>query len=76
VGRYPRDLLVDRAATVIIMIEVRRVFGSWLVDFAFDGTIVRAQVTFVDGDEILIGTRILRVYRLHVDFPAQTVTLK
>jgi hypothetical protein len=48
----------------------------FLVDFPFDGRMVRAQATFVDGDEILIGTRLLRAYRLRIDFPARTVALE
>ena len=48
----------------------------FLVDFPFGGISNRAQATFVDGDEILIGTRILRDYRLWIDFPARTVAIK
>lgn len=48
----------------------------FLVDFAFDGQMVRVQATFVDGDEILIGTRMLRDYRLRIDFPALTVAIE
>jgi predicted RNA binding protein YcfA (HicA-like mRNA interferase family) len=32
--------------------------------------------TITVGDEILIGTRMLREYRLQIDFPAQTLTLE
>jgi len=48
----------------------------FLVDFPFDGRIVRAQATFVDGDEILVGTGMLRDYRLQIDFPAGTVFIE
>ncbi len=48
----------------------------FLVDFPFDGQTVRAQATFVDGDEILIGTGMLRDYRLQIDFPARTVAIE
>ena len=48
---------------------------AYLVDFPFDGQTVRAQATFVAGNEILIGTRMLRRYRLEIDFPAGTVTI-
>jgi hypothetical protein len=48
----------------------------YLVDFYFDGNGVRVEATFVDGDEILIGTRMLRDYRLQIDFPAQAVTVE
>ena len=48
----------------------------YLVDFPFDGRTVRAQATFVGGDEILIGTRMLRDCRLQIDFPARTVAIE
>ena len=32
----------------------------YLVDFQLDGRTMRVQATLVDGDEILIGTRLLR----------------
>jgi clan AA aspartic protease len=48
----------------------------FLVDFPFDGQTVRVQATFVDGDAILIGTRMLRDYRLRIDFPARTVAIE
>jgi predicted aspartyl protease len=48
----------------------------YLVDFPFDGRVVRAQATFVDGDELLIGTGVLQDYRLQVDFPAKTVFIE
>jgi hypothetical protein len=37
---------------------------------------LRAQATFVDGKEILIGTRLLMAYRLRIDFPARTVAIE
>jgi len=40
------------------------------VQIPFDGRMVHAQATFVDVDQILIGTRLLRSYRLLIDFPA------
>lgn len=48
----------------------------YLVDFPFDGHVTRAQATLVDGDEILIGTRMLREYRLQIDFRAATVLIE
>lgn len=48
----------------------------FLVDFSFDGRTIRAQATFTDCDEILIGTGILRDYRLRIDFPARTVLIE
>jgi predicted aspartyl protease len=47
-----------------------------LVDFYFDGDWVRVQATFVDGDEILIGTRMLQDYRLRIDFPARAMAVE
>jgi len=47
----------------------------YLVDFPFDGRMVRAEATFVEGDEILIGTQMLRDYRLQIDFPARMVSI-
>jgi clan AA aspartic protease len=48
----------------------------YLVDFYFDRKNVRVQATFVDGDEILIGTEMLQDYRLQIDFLAQAVTVE
>ena len=47
----------------------------FLVDFPLDGRWVRVEATFVDGDEILIGTRMLKEYRLQIGFPARTVAI-
>jgi clan AA aspartic protease len=47
----------------------------YLVDFPFDGNTVRAEATFVDGEEILIGTGMLREYRLEIEFPARILSL-
>lgn len=47
----------------------------YLVDFPFDGEILLAEATFVLGQEILLGTHLLRRYRLEIDFPARTVRL-
>ena len=48
----------------------------YLVDFPFDGEIVPAEATFVVEHHILIGTRLLREYRLQVNFVLQTVELE
>ena len=45
------------------------------VAFPFDGRTVLAESTFVNTNEILIGTHLLLDYRLQIDFPVQTVTL-
>ena len=48
----------------------------YAVDFPFDGRLVQAEATFVPGQEILIGTSLLRSYRLEIHFPARTVLLE
>jgi predicted aspartyl protease len=48
----------------------------YTVKIPFDGKMVRADATFVDGDEILVGTGMLKKYRLEIDFPAATVLLE
>ena len=48
----------------------------YLVEFPFDGNIVQARATFVPNGEILIGTHLLREYRLQIDFVRRTVVLK
>jgi clan AA aspartic protease len=63
-------------ATSLLAANQRIEEDVFLVDVPFDGRTVRAQATFVDGDEILIGTRMLRDYRLWIDFPARTVALE
>ncbi len=47
----------------------------YLVELLFDGRVVRALASFVPGDGILIGTNLLRDYRLVVDFPNAEVQL-
>jgi predicted aspartyl protease len=49
---------------------------TYVVDFPFDGQVCPAEATFVGHDEVLIGTHLLRDYRLEVDFPARTVQLE
>ena len=48
----------------------------YLVDFPFDGEVVPAEATFVVEHHILIGTHLLREYRLQVNFVRQTVELE
>ena len=48
----------------------------YLVDFPFDGGIVRAGATFVSGSRILLGTRLLREYSLQINFVTRTVQLE
>jgi predicted aspartyl protease len=40
----------------------------YTVDFPFDLKTVEAEATFVDGNEILIGTHLLRGYALRISF--------
>jgi predicted aspartyl protease len=47
----------------------------YLVDSPFDGRTIHAETTFVPGNEILIGTQLLRPYRLEIHFPERTVLL-
>ena len=48
----------------------------FLVDFPFDGRIIQAETTFVAGHQSLIGTHLLREYRLQINFVIQTVELE
>jgi hypothetical protein len=49
---------------------------TYRVDFPFDGQTVVAEATFVAAGEILIGTHLLRKYRLEINFVARTVLLE
>ena len=46
------------------------------VVFPFDGKTVVAEASFVPGNEILLGTQLLRRYRLTINFPERTVVLE
>ncbi len=48
----------------------------FLVDFPFDGDVIAANATFVAGAEILVGTHLLRLHRLEINFPAATVRVE
>ena len=48
----------------------------YLVEFPFDGEVIEAEATFVADSQILIGTRLLRDYRLQVNFVTRTVELE
>lgn len=48
----------------------------YLVDFPFDGQTLTVQATFVSSEEILIGTHLLRDYRLTVDFAAKNLSIE
>jgi predicted aspartyl protease len=47
----------------------------FVVDFPFDGEILSAQVAYAEVSEILIGTGLLKDYRLEIDFHAGTLEL-
>jgi predicted aspartyl protease len=47
----------------------------YLVEFPFDGTVIEAETSFVDGDEILVGTKLLGHHRLEIDFVHRTVLI-
>lgn len=46
------------------------------VNFLFDGKMIPAEATFVDDSSLLIGTHLLREYRLQIDFVRRTVVLE
>jgi predicted aspartyl protease len=50
--------------------------NGYKVDFPFDGRPMTVEATFVPGDDILLGTALLRDYRLEIDFVARTVKLE
>lgn len=62
-------------ATSLLAANHRIEEDVYLVDFQFDDRIVKAEATFVPSGQILLGTRLLREYRLTIDFPAKTVVL-
>jgi predicted aspartyl protease len=49
---------------------------AYTVKFPFDGKILQADVTFVDGDTILLGTRLIALHRLEIVFPRRTLVLE
>lgn len=48
---------------------------QYLVRFPFDGAVVNALATFVQGDTILVGTHMLLEYLLEINFLTGTVKL-
>ena len=48
----------------------------YLVVFPFDGRTLLTEATFVTGSKILIGTHVLRDYRLQIDFVNESVLLE
>jgi predicted aspartyl protease len=49
---------------------------SFHVDFLFDGQTIAAEATFTPGDQILIGTHLMRHHLLEIDFAGRTVRLE
>lgn len=49
---------------------------NYLVDVPFDGQSVVVEATFASAEEILIGTHLLRRYRLEIDFVQRTVLMQ
>ena len=49
---------------------------TFLVNFPFDGETILAEATFTSASEILVGTGMLRAYRLEIQFPNRMVTLE
>lgn len=63
-------------ATSLLAANQRIEEDIFLVEIPFEGRTVRAQATFVDGDEILIGTGMLWNYELRINFPSRTVAIE
>ena len=49
---------------------------AYSIEFPFDGHTYQAIATFVPDPQILIGTNLLRHYRLQVGFASRTVSLE
>jgi predicted aspartyl protease len=60
--RWTFQAISHLAAGVTVLEDV------YTVDFTFYGKLVEAEATFVEGDDILIGTRLLRGYSLRIAF--------
>lgn len=70
---HPRFLIIARSLLAGGMVVDEPLFQ---VAFPFDGQIMEAEATFVEGTEILVGTHLLRHHRLFVDFVARTVSVE
>lgn len=62
-------------ATSLLAAHQRIEEDIFLVDIPFAGRPVKAQATFVDGDEILIGTGMLWNHELRINFPSRRVEI-
>jgi clan AA aspartic protease len=48
----------------------------YAVEVPFNGRNIETEISFSDGDDVLIGTRLLREHCLQIDFVQQTVRLE
>lgn len=48
---------------------------NYIVEFPFDGETLEVEATFSPGNDILIGTSMLREHRLEIDFRERFVVL-
>ena len=48
---------------------------NYVVEFPFDGETLEIEATFAPGDEILVGTSLLRNHRLEIDFQERFVLI-
>jgi predicted aspartyl protease len=70
-ARWAAQSLAELAGGVCLVEDI------YLVDFPFDGRIVvEAEASFVEGDDILIGTKLLGEHRLEIDFVNGTVRIE
>ncbi|MCH8922449.1 MAG: hypothetical protein IIA67_04800 [Planctomycetes bacterium] len=49
---------------------------AYLVEFPFDGELLGATATFVEGAHVLVGTNLLRRHRLQIGFVSKLVELQ
>jgi predicted aspartyl protease len=69
-ARWAAKSLARLAGGVSIIEDV------YLVDFPFDGRTVEAEASFVKGDEILVGTKLLSDHCLEINFVEKTVRIE
>jgi predicted aspartyl protease len=70
-----RPRLLGQATSLLAGgVEIRE--DVYQVDFEFDGKSIAAEATFVSGNDILIGTGLLRAHRLSINFVSRTVRIQ
>jgi len=69
-ARYFGRVTATLAAGLSVTEEV------YIVDFPFDGVELQAEATFVDSNQLLIGTHLLQNYLLRIDFVHGIVELE